>query len=211
MHITCQLPILYFGTPVVIISTTNEDDTFNLAPISSVFWLKWRCVIGIAASSKTAENLLKTKECVLNLPSVHEVSGVNDLALTTGKNNFSEIKRQRGYRYEKDKFGITGFSPVASLLVNSPRVKECPVQMEAVVKAIHSIGADDDRIQGHLLNIELEILKVHVEENLLATGQTDKIDADKWKPLIMSFQHLYGLGNQLVPSKLAQIPEHLYK
>lgn len=31
--------ILYLGTPVVLISTVNEDGTHNLAPMSSAFWL----------------------------------------------------------------------------------------------------------------------------------------------------------------------------
>ena len=39
MHKTIEPSILYFGTPVVLISTLNEDGTSNLAPISSVFWL----------------------------------------------------------------------------------------------------------------------------------------------------------------------------
>jgi flavin reductase (DIM6/NTAB) family NADH-FMN oxidoreductase RutF len=43
MHIASEPSILYFGTPVVLISTVNEDGSHNLAPMSSVFWLGWRC------------------------------------------------------------------------------------------------------------------------------------------------------------------------
>ena len=53
MHVTSEPNILYFGTPVVVISTVNEDGSYNLAPMSSVFWLGWRCVIGISAFSKS--------------------------------------------------------------------------------------------------------------------------------------------------------------
>lgn len=35
MHINCEPPILYFGTPVTLISTVNEDAGSNLAPMSS--------------------------------------------------------------------------------------------------------------------------------------------------------------------------------
>ena len=69
MHSTIEPGILYFGTPVVLISTRNEDRSLNLAPMSSAFWLGWRCVLGLAATSKTPENMRRTKECVLNLPS----------------------------------------------------------------------------------------------------------------------------------------------
>jgi hypothetical protein len=37
MHVTSEPGILYFGTPVVLISTTNEDGSYNLAPMSSAF------------------------------------------------------------------------------------------------------------------------------------------------------------------------------
>jgi flavin reductase (DIM6/NTAB) family NADH-FMN oxidoreductase RutF len=30
--------ILYFGTPVVLIASTNEGGSFNLAPMSSAWW-----------------------------------------------------------------------------------------------------------------------------------------------------------------------------
>src|SRR6202042_1082484 len=42
-HIVSEPSILYFGTPVVLISSANEDGSANLAPMSSAFWLGWRC------------------------------------------------------------------------------------------------------------------------------------------------------------------------
>src|ERR1700761_7672865 len=109
MHIESHPSILYFGTPVVLVSTKNENQTDNLAPISSIFWLGWRCVVGIAAASKTTQNLIRNGEAVLNLPSVAQVGAVNKLAKTTGSNPVPEGKQQKGYRHEEDKFGIAGF------------------------------------------------------------------------------------------------------
>jgi flavin reductase (DIM6/NTAB) family NADH-FMN oxidoreductase RutF len=59
--------ILYFGTPVVLIGSSNEDGSFNLAPMSSAWWVGWRCMLGLARNSKTTENMIRTGECVLNL------------------------------------------------------------------------------------------------------------------------------------------------
>jgi len=42
-------------------------------------------------------------------------------------------------------------------------------------------------------------------------GEHDRIDPDKWRPLIMSFQQFYGLGPKLHDSTLAQIPESMYR
>jgi hypothetical protein len=51
---------------------------------------------------------------------------------------------------------------------------------------------------------------VHLEESILMDGSTKRVDPDKWRPLIMSFQKFYGLGSQVHSSKLATIPEILY-
>ncbi len=59
-HILGKPPILYFGTPVILISTINEDGTANLAPMSSAWWLGWRCMLGFTNMSQTPQNLLKT-------------------------------------------------------------------------------------------------------------------------------------------------------
>jgi len=42
-------------------------------------------------------------------------------------------------------------------------------------------------------------------------GVQDRVDPNKWRPLIMSFQQFYGLGPQLQKSILAEIPEALYR
>src|ERR1700761_6724221 len=86
MHKKIEPSILYFGTPVVLISTRNEDGTTNVAPMSSIWFLGWNCMIGLGASSKTPENLVREQECVLNLPSVAQADAVNRLAKTTGSN-----------------------------------------------------------------------------------------------------------------------------
>ena len=212
MHVTREPAILYFGTPVVVISTVNEDGSDNLAPMSSVFWLGWRCMLGLSARSKTAQNLLRTRECVLNLPSVDQVSGVNRLALTTGSNPVPEYKQKKGYRFERDKFGISGFTPVISETVAPPRVLECPVQMEAVIEGTHYLADDDPTQRGNIVCFEARIQRVHLEESILLEGAPNRVDPDKWRPLIMSFQKFYGLADQQAhESTLSQIPEHTYR
>ena len=42
-------------------------------------------------------------------------------------------------------------------------------------------------------------------------GQRDRVDPDKWRPLIMSFQEFYGLGEKVHESRLGQVPEPLYR
>lgn len=210
MHQVAHPAILYFGTPVVLISSLNENGTANLAPMSSIFWLGWRCMIGLSSLSKTTENMLRTRECVLNLPSQHEAAAVNRLAKLTGSDPVPESKQKKGYRYEPDKFGVAGLSPVNSLTVYPPRVKECPVHLEAVLEAAHGLAEDDPRQRGRITVMELRITKVHLHEDILMNGDPNRVDPQKWRPLIMSFQEFYGLGPQLQYSTLAEIPEALY-
>ncbi|GAB3275430.1 flavin reductase family protein [Larkinella harenae] len=211
MHHLSNPSILYFGTPVVLVGTVNQDETFNLAPISSVFWLGYRCMIGIAVHSKTTENILRTRECVLNLPSIHQVAAVNRLALTTGSNPVPPGKLRKGYEHEPDKFKRAGLTPGQSHLVKAPRVLECPVQLEAAFVAIHPFAAETGIDNVRSVALELRVLRVHLEESILADGKPEHVDPDKWRPLIMSFQEFYGLGPKLHPSVLAQVSEQLYR
>lgn len=212
MHDVSEPAILYFGTPVVVISTVNDDGSANLAPMSSAFWLGWRCVLGLGAGSQTAHNLQRSRHCVLNLPSQAQVSNVDRLALTTGRYPVPPVKAARGYRHVSDKFAVSGFTPEAAQVVAAPRVRECPVQLEAIVEAVHGIADDDDQLRGRLLNIEVRVVRVHLDAAIVMDGLPNRVDPDKWRPLIMSFQKFYGLGaSQLHASALSSIEESMYR
>ena len=211
MHMNTEPPILYFGTPVVLISTLNEDESHNLAPISSVFWLGWRCMIGLIAFSKTAQNMIRTGECVINLPSVSEVAAVYRLALTTGSNPVPVFKARMGYQYTADKFGIAGLTRLTSETVAPPRVQECPVQLEGGVVTKHGVGGDSPAHRGFILCFETRIQRVQADDSIMMDGENNRIDPDKRRLLIMSFQQLYGLGDRLQHSSLGTIPESTYR
>jgi flavin reductase (DIM6/NTAB) family NADH-FMN oxidoreductase RutF len=210
-HLSIEPAILYFGTPVVLISTQNPDGSANIAPMSSAWWLGWRCMLGLSATSKTTENLIRTGECVLNLASVNEVGAVDRLARLTGSNPVPPGKLARGYRSQARKFETAGLTQVPSETVAPPRARECPVQMEAILAAKHGLG-EDGPWQGRQMAIEVRIQRVHVAPEILMDGHPNRIDPDKWRPLIMSFQKFYGLADdQAHPSRLGEIPEEMYR
>jgi flavin reductase (DIM6/NTAB) family NADH-FMN oxidoreductase RutF len=206
LHRVIDPKIFYFGTPVVLITTRNEDGSANIAPMSSAWWLGHNCMLGMSGRSQTMRNLLRERECVLNLPSVDLVAAVDRLALTTGRNPVPEYKLAMGYRHEPDKFAAAQLTPVASLNVSPPRIAECPIQLEAALKDARRFEDDD----AHLLAAGVEIVRTHVEEALLVAGTTNHIDPDAWKPLIMSFTEFYGLGEKTHRSRLAKVyrPAH---
>ncbi|GAD08750.1 conserved protein/domain [Gluconobacter frateurii NBRC 103465] len=211
-HVTIEPSILYLGTPVVLISTVNEDGSSNLAPMSAAWWLGWRAILGLQTASKTPQNMLRTGQCVLNLPSPAQAESVNRLARLTGSKSIPEFKQKLGYTYEPSKFEVAGLTPIASQTVEAPRVLECPVQLEAVLVAQHGIMDDDPQVAGLISAFEVRITRVHAHPSILMEGYENRIDPDKWHPLIMNFQKLYGVSDvQVVPSRLAEIDETIYR
>jgi flavin reductase (DIM6/NTAB) family NADH-FMN oxidoreductase RutF len=212
MHSEIDPAILYFGTPVVLISTRNEDGSANLAPMSSAWWLGRSCMLGLGARSHTPANLLRTGECVLNLPSVEQVRAVDRLARTTGSDPVPPHKVAMGYRHVRDKFGAAGLTAVDSVSVAAPRVRECPVHLEAVLEGVHPLAQSDPDRRGRLLGIEVRVVRVHVHESIRLTGHENRIDPLRWRPLIMSFAQFFGLESGYAHgSRLAEIPESAYR
>jgi flavin reductase (DIM6/NTAB) family NADH-FMN oxidoreductase RutF len=210
-HDVIDPAILYFGTPVVLLSTVSAAGAVNLMPMSSVFWLGHTGVLGMGKRSQTYRNLADTGECVINLPSAALVSEVNMLALTTGRDPVPPRKASAGYRYEPDKFGRAGLTPAPADTVRPPRARECPVNLEARVTDTYELEKDDSGTGGGSVAVEVAITRVHVHPDIRLPGTENRIDPDAWRPLIMSFQHFYGLGDQLHPSRLATIDEEWYR
>jgi flavin reductase (DIM6/NTAB) family NADH-FMN oxidoreductase RutF len=202
MHKTIDPTILYFGTPIALISSLNDDGSPNLAPMSSAWWLGWSCMLGLGQMGQTSLNLARTRECVINLPSSAQVAQVDRLALTTGGDPVPPKKTEWGYRHEADKFALGGFTPVASEAVAPPRVRECPVQMEGIVHDVRPFGKN---VSANAF--EVHIVRLHVDESLLVPGTNPSrahIDPVKWRPLIMSFCRFFDLGDEVHRSRLAE-------
>jgi flavin reductase (DIM6/NTAB) family NADH-FMN oxidoreductase RutF len=198
MHQVIDLKVLYFGTPVVLISTRNPDGSANLAPMSSAWWLGDQCMLGMNTGSQTTRNLLRERECVLNLPSADLAWAVDRLALLTGAEDLSQHKIEKGYRYEPDKFGAARLTAVTADLVAAPLVAECPVQLECELISAEPFGSGT-RATAHTVRVT----RAHVDEQLIVPG-TQHIDPIGWQPLIMKFCEFFGDGAQVHSSRLAR-------
>lgn len=192
---TIEPKILYFGTPVALISSVNDDGGPNLAPMSSFWALGWTMVLGVSLESQTIVNLRRRPDCVVNLPSPAMWEQVERLAPLTGRQPVPHDKDSR-FRFEPDKFGAAGLTPIASQNVAAPRVKECPAQLEARVRHIHCLAGDDKlKFLGGAAAVEVEILCVHVRHDLVLGH--NHVDPRGWQPLIYNFRHYFGLGHEL--------------
>lgn len=186
-----ELPVLYFGTPVALISSVNPDGATNLSPNSSYWALSDTLLVGLSTSGQCYRNILRRPEAVLNLPDASLWKNIEAIAATTGSEVVPDNKKQMGYRFERDKFRSSDLSTRASECVVPDRVAECPIQIETRVVRMHKIGSDNDP----MIAAELKALRIHVHTDLLAPA--GRIDIERWKPLHYVFRHYYTLGGFL--------------
>jgi hypothetical protein len=80
-----------------------------------------------------------------------------------------------------------------------------------VLEASHPLAHRDPDRKGHLMALEVRVVRVHVDDAIRLAGHTDRIDPERWRPLIMNFCQFFGLGDKLHHSTLGEIPESAYR
>lgn len=173
---------MYYGTPVALIVTINEDGSENIAPMSSSWSLRDRIVIGMGSASQTAENLLRHREFTFNLANAALWRQVETLSCLTGKHPVPPHKAEQMH-YERDKWTAAGLTRRPSSMIRPACVRECPLQMEVVVEHIRSIA---DTPEGFAL-IEARVLALWAHAAIL-DPDTQTVDPARWLPLIFSYR-----------------------
>jgi len=191
-----QPGILYFGTPVAVLSTLDGGGRANLTPMSSAWALGDRLVLGLAEASQGCTNLMARGEVVINLPGPAQQAAVERLAPTTGRWPVPAYKAAMGYRHEPDKFALAGWTPAASNHVAPPRVAECPLQLEARLLAAHASQPAADGTPQDVRILEVQVLQVHAHADIVLPGSSH-IDTARWSPLLYVFRHYFGTGKRL--------------
>ncbi|MCM3238316.1 flavin reductase family protein [Heyndrickxia sp. FSL K6-6286] len=182
--------ILYYGTPVILMNTLNEDGSTNISPLSSSWALGDSLIIGISIEGKAFENLQKCSECVINIPHPELWKNVEALAPYTGKKDIPAEKKELGFTYEKDKFQAGQFTSIPSVSVQPSRIAECPIQIEAEMK--HFRIPEETPF---FAIVETRAIHVHAHENIMM-GDGNHIDPKSWSPLIYNFRHYFGLSEE---------------
>lgn len=197
-HCVIAPKILYFGTPVVLLTSENADGSANLAPMSSAWALGQTVVLGIGVEGQTARNLRARPDLVINLPAPDLWQRVERLAPLTGRQPVPEGKRGT-FRHESDKFAAAGLTPQAAELVRPPRVAECPLQFEARAARVRT------DVGGDFVIVEAQVLRVHAAPELVVPG-TQHVAPEAWSPLIYNFRHYFGLGDEQGHSFRSETP-----
>ncbi len=154
--------------PICFASTVDENGNANLSPFSFFNIFSSNPPIAIFSPARrgrdnttkhTLENVLKTKECVIN---VVNYNIVQQMSLSSCE-----------YPVGVSEFEKAGLTPLASKFVKPFRVKESPVQLECKVNEIVALGT-----QGGAGNLVIcEIVAMHIAEDIL--NEQGNIDQHK--------------------------------
>jgi flavin reductase (DIM6/NTAB) family NADH-FMN oxidoreductase RutF len=204
-HIAINPTVLYVGTPVALVTSLNPDGTTNISPMSSVWALADRVVLGMTSTSKGRENVVRSRELVINFPTSALWPKVEAIARATGRNPVPPHKAKIGYQFDADKFETSGFTPQESDIVWPLRIAECPIQFEAEVVAVHAPGGrwPSERPEAYQI-VEARVVRVHAHRGVVVAG-TNHIDTAKWSPLLYVFRHYFGTGPDLGRTFKAEI------
>jgi flavin reductase (DIM6/NTAB) family NADH-FMN oxidoreductase RutF len=200
MHEIIWPTILYFGTPIALVTTLNADGSPNIGPMSSVWALGYTIVMGWESTAHTLANLERERECVVNLPDDTLVAQVETLAPLTGNNPPAAHKANK-FRFEPRKFAAAGLTEQESETVKPPRIAECPLQLEAKITAIHEPATRPDGAYFRIA--EAQVQRIHALSGVVKPG-TSHIDPGQWRPLLYVFRHYFSTGKELARSFRAE-------
>lgn len=154
--------------PICFASTMDNEGNPNLSPFSffNVFGSKPPILIFSPARrvrdntiKHTLENVLETKEVVINVVSYNIVQQANLASCE--------------YPKHTNEFTKAGFTPLPSEMVKPFRVKESPVQMECKVLQVIETGQEGGA--GNL--VVCEMLCMHIDDHVL--DEQGRIDPHK--------------------------------
>ncbi|NME67893.1 flavin reductase family protein [Flammeovirga aprica] len=144
--------------PIAFVSTVDDEGNVNLSPYSCFNFFGANPPILVFSPTRrvrdntikhTLENILQTKECVVNIVpyTIVEQMSLSSTEYDKGVNEF--IK--------------SGLTEVPSIDVQPPRVMESPVQFECKLQQVIEMGQEGGA--GNL--VICEVIRIHADENIL--------------------------------------------
>ena len=157
--------------PIGWISSISEDGILNLAPFS--FFnavgddpphVMFSTVRGNDTNKDTLNNVLATKQFVVNMVTEELVEQMNMTSQPIPSN--------------QSEFDVANLTPIASIKIKPPRVKESPITMEC--ELVHHYTLENHKTGGATIIIG-RIVMFHVDESVLLDNY--KINLETYKPV----------------------------
>jgi hypothetical protein len=175
---------LYFGTPVALLSSLNEDGSTDLAPISSVWALGWTLILGLLTANKTADNLARQRECVVNLPSPEMWQNVEKTDPANRKKSCAKTQIRAVPFQAAQVCGGRAHSSCERRGRAGAGQGMPPVHMEARVTALHQLNGEKLSEFGGGMAAEVDVARVHAADDFILQGKYT--NPANWSPLKLS-------------------------
>ncbi|MBO3803858.1 MAG: flavin reductase family protein [Candidatus Brockarchaeota archaeon] len=172
-----------FPTPAALITSADEEGRANVATAGETFMMSLRplvVAVGFRPATYTNSLIRKTREFVVNLPTVKILKAVDFCGTHSGR--------------DVDKFKATGLTPLPSKHVKPPLIKECPVNIECRVRGIVTFGSHDV-FAG-------DSLAIHVDEEIL--GNDGMPDISKAPTIAFANGRYYSVDTLLEPLRFSR-------
>lgn len=166
--------------PVAWVTTLNEDDSVNLAPMSCFNAINTRppmVMISIGDQDgefkHTTENILRKKECVIHIPTFDQLEKVHQSA--------------GHYPKSQSEVSLLNLSPTDSHVIQTPSLKESVIRLECVLHSTHDLPTN------HV--IFLEVVHLSIDESIMDNGI---ISPNKFNPIArLSGGYYASLGERV--------------
>ena len=175
--------------PIGWISSISEDGILNLAPFSYFNavgddppHVMFSTVRSKNGNKDTLNNVLATKQFVVNMVTEDLLEQMNLTSQPIPPN--------------ESEFELAGLTPVASVKIKPPRVKECKITMEC--ELVHHYSLENSKSGGATIVIG-RIVLFHIDESVLLDNY--KINLETYKPIARLAGSNYSKLGEIVSIK----------
>ena len=150
--VTLERAAFLVPSPVLLLSSGGEDGSMNVMTVS---WAGVVCatppMVGVAIRPERHSYALlrETGEFVLNIPPASLLRSVDFCGMVSGR--------------DVSKFAEARFTPIPGLKVRIPMIRECPVNLECIVR--HSLV-----LGSHVLFLA-EVVALHADDEVVENGR----------------------------------------
>ncbi|AUB31239.1 flavin reductase [Spiroplasma floricola] len=164
---------LYWGFPIVVISSLNDKNKTDITPISSIYNVNDSIMIGLNISSKAYENIKLNKKAIINIVPDSMWSNIEKIAKYTAK----KTNDQKTKNYIEDKTKEGNFN-----LLNS----EHEIQFLEGTLLYIVVEYIDELVVNGIANICFNVKEIYVDAELL--DENNYILDDKFNILLYQFR-----------------------
>ena len=177
MHVAWKPGTMIYPLPAALISCGSSPEEYNMLTVAWVGTICTNpamCYISVRPERHSYPIIKKNGAFVINLTTEAMAKAVDLCGVKSGK--------------DCNKWVLTGFTPIASEVVDAPYIKESPLCIECKVEQIIKLGSHDMFIA--------KVIQVLADDKYL-NPENEKFELEKANLLAYSHGNYYELGKEI--------------